>query len=423
MEGKTRYNHAMSETVKLSTLIPDGKNANLGSPRGNQMIEDSLRQYGAGRSILLDKHGRIIAGNKTAENAGAIGMEDVLVVQSDGTRLVAVQRTDLDLDDPHTRQLAIADNRSSQVSLDWDTETLKGLVEDGVDLAPFWTADELAAMWPQTVDLLTDEDDVPPVPVEPVSKLGDLYILGDHRLLCGDSTVLADVERLMGGQKADMVFTDPPYNVDYEGNYIQSGQILKKEEKVWSGGIKNDNRSDFAGWLQSAYLVADQVMAEGCAIYIWHPSGAEGRHFWAGWLWDIWHFQVDLVWNKTSLIISRWDYKPQHEPCMYGWKGKNRTWTGPNNVATVWDIPRQQGRSGEERHHPTQKPVSLCDLAMANHSPAITLDLFGGSGSTLIACEKTGRRAFVMEIDPRYTDVIVARWEQATGKKAVLSAG
>jgi len=137
----------MSETVKLSTLIPDGKNANLGSPRGNQMIEDSLRQYGAGRSILLDKHGNIVAGNKTVENAAAIGMDDVIVVQSDGTKLVAVQRTDLDLADPHTRQLAIADNRSSQVSLDWDTETLKGLVEDGVDLAPFWTADELTSLF------------------------------------------------------------------------------------------------------------------------------------------------------------------------------------------------------------------------------------------------------------------------------------
>jgi sporulation protein YlmC with PRC-barrel domain len=178
---KDLTNNCAVISKKIAELVPDSRNANKGSPRGNQMIEDSLRQYGAGRSILLDKHGRIIAGNKTAENAGAIGMEDVLVVQSDGKRLVAVQRTDLDLDDPHTRQLAIADNRSGQVSLDWDTDALKGLVEDGVDLAPFWTADELAAMWPQTVDLLTDEDDVPPVPVEPVSKLGDLYILGDHR--------------------------------------------------------------------------------------------------------------------------------------------------------------------------------------------------------------------------------------------------
>ena len=139
-------------TKKLVDLTPDSRNANKGSPRGNQMIEDSLRQYGAGRSILLDKHGRIIAGNKTAENAGAIGMDDVIVVQSDGTRLVAVQRTDLDLDDPHTRQFAIADNRAGQVSLDWDVDALKGLVDDGVDLAPFWTADELEEMWPVETD-------------------------------------------------------------------------------------------------------------------------------------------------------------------------------------------------------------------------------------------------------------------------------
>src|ERR1035437_9682991 len=208
----------MSETVKLSTLIPDMRNANLGTPRGSQMIEDSLRQYGAGRSILIDKRGNIVGGNKTVENAAAIGMDDVIGVQSDGTKLVAVQRTDLDLADPRTRQLAIADNRSGDVSLDWDADALKGLVEDGVDLAPFWTADELAAMWPQTVDLLTDEDDVPPVPVEPVSKQGDLYILGDHRLLCGDSTVLADVEQLMGGQKADIAFMDPPYGIDVHMN-------------------------------------------------------------------------------------------------------------------------------------------------------------------------------------------------------------
>lgn len=147
-------------TKKLVDLTPDSRNANKGSPRGNQMIEDSLRQYGAGRSILLDKHGRIIAGNKTAENAGAIGMDDVIVVQSDGTRLVAVQRTDLDLDDPHTRQFAIADNRAGQVSLDWDVDALKGLVDDGVNLAPFWTTDELKKLWPCDSDSGWDQTDL-----------------------------------------------------------------------------------------------------------------------------------------------------------------------------------------------------------------------------------------------------------------------
>ena len=218
---------------KLKDLTPDSRNANKGTPRGNQMIEDSLRQYGAGRSILLDKHGRIIAGNKTAENAGSIGLDDVIVVQTDGTKLVAVQRTDLDLNDPRARQLAIADNRASEVSLDWDVEALKGLALDGVDLAPFFTADELESFWPQN-PLQGDEDEVPPVPVEPKSKLGDLYLLGNHRLLCGDSTKREDVERLMAGEKADMVFTDPPYGISIvQGNKVGgSGSTLIACEKT-----------------------------------------------------------------------------------------------------------------------------------------------------------------------------------------------
>ena len=178
---------------KLSDLTPDKRNANKGTARGAAMIRDSLRNYGAGRSTLLDKHGAIIAGNKTAENAGALGQQDVIVVETDGSQLVAVQRTDLDLKDPRARQLAIADNRTSEVSLGWDVAALKSLAGDGIDLAPFWSADELEKLWPQNADLLTDEDEVPPVPAEPTSKLGDLWVLGEHRLLCGDSTVLGDV--------------------------------------------------------------------------------------------------------------------------------------------------------------------------------------------------------------------------------------
>ena len=196
----------------LRDLQPDTKNANKGTDRGRAMIESSLRTYGAGRSILIDKHGSIIAGNKTVENCTAIGMEDVLVVQTDGTRLVAVQRIDLDLNDKAAQELAIADNRAGQVSLDWDIDVLKEL---DVDLAKFWSEDELVILLAdkEPVVLLTDEDDVPPVPEEPETVLGDLYILGNHRLLCGNSTSITDVERLMDGQKADMVFTDPPYGV------------------------------------------------------------------------------------------------------------------------------------------------------------------------------------------------------------------
>jgi DNA modification methylase len=398
----------MSETVKLSTLIPDGRNSNRGSERGNQMIEDSLRQYGAGRSILLDKHGNIVAGNKTVENAAAIGMEDVLVVQSDGTKLVAVQRTDLDLADPRTRQLAVADNRSSQVSLDWDTETLKGLVEDGVDLAPFWTADELAAMWPVTVDLQTDEDAVPPVPEEPISKLGDLYILGDHRLLCGDSTCVTDVERLMGGQKADMVFTDPPYGVDYDGG-------TTKREK-----LAGDNSTAL---YEPACMMAQMFTEPKASLYLWH-AGVKGIAAAAAAAAAGYEIRCEIVWNKNQAQFGALSaqYKQKHEPCYYCFKkGIPPYWFGPTNETTVWDIDR----SSKNEFHPTQKPVALAERAFGNSCPANgkVLDLFGGSGSTLIACEKTGRRCYMCELSPAYCDVIVTRWEQATGKKAVLSAG
>lgn len=245
------------------------------------------------------------------------------------------------------------------------------------------------------------------------TALGQLWTLGEHRLLIGDCTIRENVERLMGGERADMLLTDPPYNVEYEGNYIQSGEILKKEQKIWSGGIENDNRSDFGEWLLSVYKSINEFMDDGCAIYIWHPSGSDGKYFWASWLWGLWHFQVDLVWNKKSLIISRWDYKPQHEPCMYGWKGKNRKWSGNNNEATVLDLARQQGNSGEERLHPTQKPPVLFEMAIKNHPTIAIFDPFCGSGTTIIAAHNLSRRCYAMEISPAYGAVILQRFSDA----------
>jgi len=231
------------------------------------MIENSLRQYGAGRSILLDRNGRIIAGNKTAENCGAAGLSDVIVVQSDGTKLVAVQRMDLDLDDATAKQLAIADNRAGQVSLDWDIDVLKELATE-IDLAPFWSADELEKMWPQNADLLTDEDDVPDLPEEAVTKPSDLYILGRHRLLCGDSTCITDVERLMGGEKAKCMWTDPPYGVDYTG---KTKDALK---------IKNDSGFNLRELLDGAFACATVVLEGGGSDLCSPPGGWAKCSFW-----------------------------------------------------------------------------------------------------------------------------------------------
>ncbi len=388
--------------MKLYDLQSDKRNANKGSPRGDKMIEDSLRQYGAGRSILIDKHGKIIAGNKTVENAGQIGMDDVIVVQSDGTKLVAVQRTDLDLStDRMAKELAIADNRSSQVSLDWDVDVLKELATE-IELDKFFSADELEAMWPTEANLLTDEDDVPPVPVEPVSKLGDLYTLGDHRLLCGDSTCITDVERLMDGKKADMVFTDPPYGVNYTGG-------AKKRESLANDQVGTDIYGEALPNLIPA-------AADHAALYLWYADAHVAAAAAAGYV-----IRAQVIWVKNNAqFVSSAHYHGKHEPCFYAVrKGKKAQWFGGNTEVTVWPVDR----ANVNEFHPTQKPVALAEHATMNSSKTgdIVLDLFGGSGSTLIACEKTGRRCYMMELSPAYTDVIVARWEAATGKKAVLN--
>jgi len=414
------YYGGMDTTIRhLRDLTPDTRNANLGTPRGQHLIEESLRQYGAGRSILIDKNGVIMAGNKTAENFGAIGLDDVIVVQTDGTKLVAVQRTDLDMmADPRARELAIADNRASEVSLDWNADVLKELGEE-IDLTKFWSADELAALLPPvTADLLTDEDDVPPVPDEPKSKLGDLYQLGDHRLLCGDSTCVTDVERLMDGQKADMVFTDPPYNLAIGITDIADAK--SRDRRTDGKGVANDSMDDgaFRQFITDALVSAFLVCKDGAAIYVCHAD-SEGYNF-RGALKDAGFLPKQcLVWVKSSLVMGRQDYQWRHEPILYGWKpGAAHNWFSDRCQTTVIEIDKPS-RSPE---HPTMKPIELIEHALRNSTTMgmLTLDLFGGSGSTLIACEKTGRRCYMMELSPAYCDIIVARWEAATGKKAEL---
>jgi site-specific DNA-methyltransferase (adenine-specific)/site-specific DNA-methyltransferase (cytosine-N4-specific) len=421
------------------------------------MIEDSLRQYGAGRSILLDKHGRIIAGNKTAENAGAIGMEDVLVVQSDGTRLVAVQRTDLDLDDPHTRQLAIADNRSGQVSLDWDSDVLKGLVDDGVDLAPFWTADELATLWPVTVDLQTDEDAVPPVPEEPISKLGDLYILGDHRLLCGDCRDFSHVSALMAGAKINVAVTSPPYASQRKYDEASGFKPIPPDEYVeWYRDVAANIMANLAE--DGSYFCNIKPNAEGLSreLYVFDLVLAHARD------WGF-NYAEEFCWERSGIPqqVSR-RFKNQFEPIYQftrgDWKIRPEAVQHPSKSvpqakgkgAGDTNTAKRQGKcsavegnevlegmaypgnrlptfsgSHEALGHGAAFPVGLPEFFIKAFSDEgdIIFDPFMGSGTTLIAAEKNGRTAYGTEISPAYCDVIVARWEQATGKKAVLSAG
>jgi site-specific DNA-methyltransferase (adenine-specific)/site-specific DNA-methyltransferase (cytosine-N4-specific) len=440
----------MSETVKLSTLIPDGKNANLGTPRGNQMIEDSLRQYGAGRSILLDKHGNIVAGNKTVENAAAIGMDDVIVVQSDGTKLVAVQRTDLDLADPHTRQLAIADNRSGQVSLDWDTDTLKGLVEDGVDLAPFWTADELATLWPVTVDLQTDEDAVPEPPAEAITKPGDVILLGRHRLMCGDCRDFSHVSALMAGSKINVAVTSPPYASQRKYDETSGFKPIPPDEYVaWYRDVA-ENIKTFLSDDGSYFCNIKEHCEDGQrSLYVKDLTLAHVRE------WG-WRFVDEFVWKKNGVPGSwpnrfRNDFEPvfhfstgssiKFKPSCVGCESDHAMLSGERSTSHSTDAKFSRSKKTGQGtilpgnvlsigcetagDHSAPFPVALPEFFIKAFSDEgdIIFDPFMGSGTTLIAAEKNGRTAYGTEISPIYCDVIVTRWEQATGKKAVLSAG
>ncbi len=392
--------------MKLSELQPDQRNVNRGTIRGNEAVTHSLKQYGTGRSILIDKAGRVIAGNKTLSNAAAAGIEDVIIVQSDGTKIIAVQRVDLDLEvDRKAKQLAVADNRSAELGLDWDWKILNQLGSE-MDLQPFFTDKELSELIPESFQATGEEDDVPDAPAEPVTKPGDLIILGDHRLLCGDSTVITDVERLMDGEKADMNWTDPPYNVAYEGG---TKDALR---------IQNDsmNSEAFHQFLRDAFVSALLVTKPGASIYVAHAD-MEGLNFRSAFTSAGWSLRSCLVWAKNSLVLGRGDYQWIHEPILYGWKpGAAHVWYGDRKQTTLLEFDRPS-RSPE---HPTMKPVPLIEYCIGNSSKRgdRILDLFGGSGSTLIACENTTRKAYLMELDPRYCDVIVARWETATGKKA-----
>lgn len=254
---------------------------------------------------------------------------------------------------------------------------------------------------------LTDEDEVPEVGLEPITKPGDVWLLGEHRLLCGDSTSVDDLEKLCGGQRVDMWLTDPPYNVAYEGG---------TKEKLT---IKNDSMGDeqFRQFLRDAYTAADTVMKPGAVFYIWHAD-LEGYNFRGAAKDAGWKVRQCLIWKKQTMVMGRQDYYWKHEPCLYGWKdGAGHLWAADRKQTTILEFDKPS-RNGE---HPTMKPVALFEYQMLNNTKGgdLVLDSFGGSGTTLIAAEKNGRVARLMELDPKYCDVIVKRWEEFTGKDAI----
>lgn len=404
------------KTEKEKMILLDSVRLNDGAhglPKNPRFIRDerfkklcdSLRDFPEAmpvRGIVVDERGVILGGNMRWRACKELGMKEIPASWVQKLTGLTIEQK---------RRFIIMDNRPygeddfDALANEWDITELIEAGFDEKDLEGI-LQDEPQDVEPQ-IDRAAELNKVWKI------KTGDLWQIGEHRLLCGDSTKTENVARVMGGEKAQIMFTDPPYNVAYEGNYIQSGKILGKDEKIWNGSSFKDSINNFSDWLREAFLVQDGALFDGAAIYVWHPSGAEGRHFWSAWLWESWHFQVDLIWNKQSLIIARWDYKSQHEPVFYGWKGKNRSWVGANNEPTVLDFPRQQGASGEERFHPISKPIVLCAKMMGNHTAAITFDPFLGSGTTMVACQNLNRRCYGIEILPEYCAVILQRMSDA----------
>jgi DNA modification methylase len=398
--------------VRLTDLITDPQNANRGTDRGREALERSLREYGAGRAVLIDRHGWIISGNKTVEQAKRLHMP-LRVVKTDGRYLIAVQRDDLDLaTDSRARALAIADNRVGELDLEWDVDMLKQLQAEGLDLSAFWTDAEFAQLFADTKTGLTDENAVvEPGPTDIVP--GELIILGRHRLLCGDSTSAGDVRRLLDGARPLLMTTDPPYGVSYDPAWRHR---VNPQQRTAVGRVMNDDR---AGWRDTWDLFA------GVIAYVWHaalkaPTVAADLEA-AGFI-----IRSQIIWRKQHFALSRGDYHWSHEPAWYAVRGKGR-WRGDRRQTTVWDVANLNPMGGTRSDqnavtgHGTQKPVRLFEIPILNHTtPADAVyDPFCGSGTAMIAAEKLGRPCYAMEIDPKYVQVAVTRWEAFTGQKAV----
>ena len=410
------------------------------NPRINESAIDavakSLKEFGFRQPIVVDAEGVIVCGHTRWKAATKLGLTVVPV------------HVATDLSAEQLRAYRIADNQTASLS-SWDPELLPvellGLQEAGFDLALLgFGEEELAGLLdPGQVEGLTDEDAVPEPPDEATTQAGDLWVLGRHRLLCGDSASETDLDRLLDGSSIHLCNTDPPYNVKVEprsNNAIAAGlssfqathhqkldAALHPEKSKPTGKklrakdrpLVNDFVTDeaFEGMLGAWFGNIGRVLEPGRGFYIWggyanvanYPPALKASGL---------YFSQSIIWDKQHPVLTRKDFMGAHEWCFYGWKeGAAHVYLGPNNATDLWQVKKV---SPQSMVHLTEKPVELARLAIeySTHSGERVLDLFGGSGSTLMACEQTGRKAFLMEIDPLYCDVIVQRWEGFTGKKA-----
>jgi DNA modification methylase len=380
----------------IKDLKFDGKNFNKHTEFGMSLLEKSLRENGAGRSILIDKDNNIIAGNGVVETAGNIGLDDIQIVESDGSKIIAVKRTDISLNSHKGREMALADNATAAVDLDWDDEAIKSEFTEeetkgwGVDLD-----------W-KDVEEIT-EDEAPELNEnEPAdSELGKVYQLGEHRLMCGDSTDAGSVAILMDGQKADMVFTDPPYGMNLDTDWSSAhgafGHGLKHDKVI---GDNDDFTPDLIKTVFDNFGYCKEIFMWGCDYY---AELIENRNLGSIIVWDksidekadkMFGSNFELCWSKN---------RHKRELARVKWK-------------SIFGVADDQ----KSRVHPTQKPAALALWFFKKYGGKddTVVDLYGGSGSTLIACEQLGRKCYMMELDPKYCDVIRKRyWKFKTGSE------
>lgn len=374
------------------------------NPRHNDgavsAVAESIKQFGFKVPIVIDRDGVIVAGHTRLKAARKLGLETVPCIVAD------------DLTPEQIKAYRLADNKTGELA-EWDFSLLEKELSElsEIDMSMFgFSEDEFDFDSDFDYEEIEDDFDAEEEAeniIEPTTKLGDVWQLGRHRLMCGDSTDAETVEKLMNGNKADLLITDPPYNVAYEGGTA---------DKLT---IKNDSMKDeeFFDFLKNAFAAADNVLKEGGAFYIWHAD-SEGLNFRSACKETGWKVRQCLIWVKNSIVLGRQDYQWKHEPCLYGWKsGAAHYFIDDRTQSTVLEFNKPL----KNAEHPTMKPVDLIAKVITNSSKKnnIVLDIFGGSGTTLVACEQLDRICYTMELDEKYCDVIIKRWEDITGEKAV----
>lgn len=379
--------------VKIQDIIPYDKNPRINDDSVDK-VAASIREFGFKVPIMLDSKNVVIAGHTRLKAAKKLKLKELPCVYAD------------DLSDEQVKALRLADNKVGESSM-WDedllNEELAGILN--IDMDDFGFGDIMTTLLSGLEsETLEDPDAEIEPPAKPVTQPGDIWQIGRHRLICGDSTQPETVVMLMDGETADLLITDPPYNVNYEGG---------------AGKIKNDNMDDknFRQFLKSAFSVADGAMKPGAVFYIWHAD-SEGYNFRNACFEIGWQIRQCLIWNKNAMVLGRQDYQWKHEPCLYGWKdGAAHYWGSDRKQVTVLDFDKPVRNAD----HPTMEPVDLIRYQIENSSMPgwVVLDIFAGSGSTMIAAEMSGRSSRLVELDPKFCDVIVRRYINVTGKQDV----